>query len=233
MAIAHDATTAFERDGSDPTPSFNHTVGAGADRILLVAVATGGGTAGQRAVTGVTYGGVALTRVFAKDDANFLNVETWYLIAPTAGTAGVIADLGGNPGLCAVGASSYTGVDQTTPLRTPATASGSSATASVAVGSASGDVVFGAIASDSEAGITETGTLRWEFENQGSDCSWGAQQYAGAASVTVQWSQSATGWTVGGVSMIPVGGAAAAATPPPPAFRRVRGRKAQKRREPK
>ena len=152
----------------------------------------------------MTYNSVALTKAGESDDANFLNAEIWYLVAPTTGSNNIVVTWGGTNGARAVGGIGLSGVHQTVTIGTPAQTSGSGAAATATPASAVGDLVVATISSDSEGGITESGTLRWEIQNVGADCSFGAQTYAGASpTVAVAWTQGITGWAVVAVSFKP------------------------------
>src|SRR5450432_294052 len=79
-------------------------------------------TSALAGVSGVTYNGVALTRVVAHNDStNVRRVEMWYLVNPALGNNSVVvteniisaaATVG-----TVVGATTFTGADQTTPIR--------------------------------------------------------------------------------------------------------------------
>jgi uncharacterized repeat protein (TIGR01451 family) len=72
-------------------------------------------------VSGVTYNGVALTRAgFHNDSTNVRRVEMWYLAAPATGNNNIVVSEiipgAGNVGTV-VGATTFTGTDQTSPIR--------------------------------------------------------------------------------------------------------------------
>lgn len=90
----------------------NFNVGTGNDRLLLVGV-----SANDNNVGAITFGGMPLTRVtgsFSNNDAEF-----WYLKNPT-GTGDIVVTMKG-PTSTIVGAYSFSGVNQTSPLPTSAT----------------------------------------------------------------------------------------------------------------
>lgn len=91
-ATSNSATAA----STSNTLSWNHTVTQGANRKLLVAIEL----PANETVTGVTYGGVALTLACGNTvndhGASYLmNVSLWYLDSPTVGTAAVVATRSG------------------------------------------------------------------------------------------------------------------------------------------
>jgi len=139
-AVSRDPVSTFDAGRFTATVSFAHTVGAGADRYLVVAVFDGNlGTT----VTTVTYGGAALTRIGASRGSNIAS-ELWALTAPPTGahTVSVALDSGNDRPL--VAAISFAGIDQSAPAGTPATAAGMGNAISVSVGAAPGDYVLDA-----------------------------------------------------------------------------------------
>ncbi|HYL65689.1 MAG TPA: fibronectin type III domain-containing protein [Nitrosopumilaceae archaeon] len=104
----------------------NFNAGTGTNRELVVGV-----DANNNVVTSVTFGGVQLTKVtssFANNDAEF-----WSLTNPS-GTGNIIVTMGGATS-AVIGAYSFAGIDQTTPIPTSTTnhnsATGSSPTISI------------------------------------------------------------------------------------------------------
>jgi hypothetical protein len=102
--------------------SFN--AGAGSNRLLVVGV-----EANNQYVASVTFGGAQLTggvQSFVNDDAEF-----WYLTNPS-GTANIVVSMTGATSVV-VGAYALSGVDQTNPIPTSATAHGTSGTPGVSM----------------------------------------------------------------------------------------------------
>ena len=66
--------------GSGTTNSWNHTIGSGSNRILMVAVSSGS------SVTGVTYNGIALTELKSIVYNTPYTFSVWYLLNPPSGT---------------------------------------------------------------------------------------------------------------------------------------------------
>lgn len=104
--------------------TFSHTT-SGSNRILFVAV-----TAANGDTTGVTYSGVAMTKINnTVVDNGVLYTSLWYLIAPATGANNVIVSTAGT---AVVGSSaSYTGASQTG-QPDASTTTGSATTASFA-----------------------------------------------------------------------------------------------------
>lgn len=110
MAIAYDTNTAPARTiGTSHT--FSHTC-SGSDRLLVVmGQDTSGGTS---TVTGVTYNGVAMTKIAGAQVPSDRQITMWYLVAPATGTNDVVVTSSTSQNL-RFHSISYTGVDQTTP----------------------------------------------------------------------------------------------------------------------
>lgn len=112
MAIAFDANTTVQTAISI-TLTYNHTVGAGADRILFVLVWTGSGSV----TTGVTYNGVAMTKIADKAAAGATEMSLWRLTNPASGSHDVVVtNNGGGAARSTSYSSSYSGVAQTNPI---------------------------------------------------------------------------------------------------------------------
>ncbi|MFM9882760.1 MAG: DUF4347 domain-containing protein, partial [Burkholderiales bacterium] len=204
MSVAVD-TTSTGSGSSVNSVTVSHVTTSAGDRLMLVGVsmdATGG-----RTVTGVTYAGQNLTLVGAQTGgANPVRVEIWRLINPPSGTANAVVTLSGNADGISVGVTTFTGVHQTTPLGTFASAIGTSAAPSVNVTSAAGDLVYDVVAGKDATSLTQGAgqTELWEVANGSGDERGAASTEAGAATVTMSWSKttSATAeWAIGGVSI--------------------------------
>lgn len=107
MSIAFDAKSS----GNSVTPQTSLTVAhtcTGSNLVLFVGVGADS-TAGP---TGVTYNGVALTKV--DEHLNFA-LSSWYLVAPTTGTHDIVITFAASHYI-AGGGISLTGVDPGTPI---------------------------------------------------------------------------------------------------------------------
>lgn len=150
MTIAFDAVSAdtFSAANVASLTSAAFTI-AGSDRVLFAAMIAGAGTpAAHSAMKWGGSTGTDLTQV-----GTSLNVgangrmSAWRLIAPTAASQTLYGEYATNQDETAIGGTSYTGVDQTTPVGTPVTnvgtATGSGPTnMTVNVTTAVGDVVW-------------------------------------------------------------------------------------------
>lgn len=126
-SVTFDASSSSAGNGTN-TVTWSHTVAAGSNRYLSVLVDSYF-AAGE--VTGVTFNGVALSNV-GSYSANDPRASIWGLVAPDTGTHNVTVTFAGaasSNGACY--AMSFTGVDQTTPTGTFASANNTSTTPSV------------------------------------------------------------------------------------------------------
>lgn len=214
MAIAHDSTTATTSGGKDVSGiTFPHTVGAGSDRYLKVGVAIN--QWGPATVSSITYAGVAMTRLGGSVLSGFIRVEYWYLLNPPTGTHDVVVTLSDSPMNLACAASSYFGVNQTTPHGTESTATGVGTAPSVSVQSAPGELVVDVMAC-ADTGYVSVGsgqTLRGVADNGTTEAVCAVSDEAGATSVTMSHTiGAANDWAIIGVSLRPAA-AGAAVTP--------------------
>lgn len=196
--------------------TWSHVVAAGTD-VLLVAT-----FAGARSATGVTYGGVALTKLqTVAANGTQLLLDLWYLVSPTAGTANVVASFGSTTkaGASALGIS---GVNTAAPFGTPATKTGApsgTTTQAITVVGATGDLAIDFFAT--ENGDTATITPNAAGETAAGGTTIGAPgsgatsykggfgQVASATSTTMSWSvANGTKWfAYVGVSIAATAGA--------------------------
>ena len=135
----------------------NFVVGSGTNKVLIVGVESSAGT-----VSGVTYGGVALTQVISQ--SNVVESEFWILKNPPSGTADIVVTMSGISTVV-VGAYSFFGVDQTTPVPTTVTNSSTTNHPSTTIinnNAYSWLLDSVSIASDSLSGPTQTS--RWNVD---------------------------------------------------------------------
>jgi hypothetical protein len=195
-AITVNGTITSANAVSTNSLTWSHTVAAGANRALFVQLSI---DTLSVSVTGVTYGGIALTLV-GRGAGNHA-VEIWRLINPTVGTANVVASFSGNTA-AAGGATTFNGVNQSTPTGTFVSATGTGTIASVTVASAAGDLVIdaeywqGNISGTPGAGQT----VNWFLQNARLFGS--STREAGAPSVVMDTSVAAARqWEIGAVSI--------------------------------
>ena len=135
MAVTSGSISSTYTNGASSL-TWMHTVDAGTNRALFVEVSINDPSV---SVTGITYGGVALTKVGRSAGSHA--VEIWALTNPNLGSANVVVSFSGSTE-AAAGATTFHGVNQTTPYGTFAAASGTGTVGSVTVASAVGDKVI-------------------------------------------------------------------------------------------
>lgn len=213
MSIAFDAATTDTYVGG-MSRTWSHPC-TGSDRFLVVCIAVYTNTAG---VSGVTYAGVSMTLIGTITATGGCVVHMYALKNPASGANNVVATLSGPPWYYAFAAASYTGVDQTTPYGTYASASGGSGTPTVDVSSASGELVVDALAARMNPSSPGSGQTQRALVNNASD---GANiraaisEEAGAATTTMSWSGSGATWAIIGLPLKPAAGGGGAVKLPP------------------
>ena len=206
-AVSVDNTTTAVSAANVSSLTWSHTVGAGANRILLVSISFRDGNV---TATSVTYGGTALTLIDSQNGPGNQNrTEMWYLLAPPSGTASVVVNM--SAGKRIVGASvSYTGVNQGSPLGTSACANNTGLIASVAVSSGAGQLVVDTITANGDASLLLAGLAQTQLWNTfsgtgdaGNARSGGSTQ-AGAATTTMSWTLLVPKpWSICAVPLLP------------------------------
>ena len=202
--------------GAAPTITLAHT-SAGTNLVLVVGVSINITNNTGATVTGVTYNGTALTSAGAHNDAgNTRRVEMWSLIAPAIGANNVIVTLslpGGTGTLgVVVGAITFTGADQTSPLRPFVSTDGAAgATPSLNVPSGLNEMVIDTLAAGGDQTITlgPSQTARWNLQSLTSlanpDVRGTGSTRGGAPSVPMSETLSGTSnWSLGALSLKPL-----------------------------
>ena len=103
------------------TTGLTHTVGAGTDRLLVLA--TGYETSSVNDITGVTYGGqtmIPIAEEVIDSSGVYARSALWYLneagIQAASGTTFIVTYSSGNPSYMMHAAATYQGVDQSAPI---------------------------------------------------------------------------------------------------------------------
>lgn len=214
--VAVDASTSASANMTGTANlTFAHTTTATANRLLLVGVSINITNAPTAGVVGVTYNGTALSFVGAHNDAgNTRRVEMWYLLAPVSGTQNVVVSVnvpgGVNDGVVA-GATTFTGVDQTSPLGTFVSEDGAAGTYSqVDIPGVVNGMVFDTLSTDGTQTVTQglgTQTIQWNARsnnNTNPGVRGVATTRSGAPSVPNSDTFSGTSnWSEGGVGINP------------------------------
>ena len=193
-AVAGQAQIVFDASASgsgetNPTISWQHTVGNGNNRILVVGLGVNVANPYPPA-SSVTYAGQPLTRQVL-NNTGFPVSEIWTLVNPPTGTANVVVTHP-SEGVITGGSASFSGVDQTTPVRASNSAREPiftpSGTISTSVTTNPGDVVIDSFtAYDSFSRTPGAGqTLRWS-SNFAALAGFGSTKTADSNPTTVSW----------------------------------------------
>ncbi|HNO30139.1 MAG TPA: sortase [Anaerolineales bacterium] len=216
------ATTGASSTGAVTSLTFSHTPGNGSNRLLLVSVATGSpdNSASAGTVSTVTFNGTLMSLVGSVISPVIgTNTNSYiYMLKDanitTTGAANVVVT--NTNSTVVASATTFTNVDQTTPLGTYRSNANSSNSANLSLAtpyvSAAGEVVF-------SLGSVEQGTTnRTIATSAGQTQLWNVSNHAyvngatstipGAASVNPTYTASAARiWTIGVVSIKPSGAA--------------------------
>lgn len=188
MPIAHDSSAKVLSLAS-ATATFSHTC-TGSDRILFVTCMHGSGTGDH--VTGITYNGVAMTRISRSTSSNEA-CYLYYLIAPDTGAHDIVVSLD-TATTCRATSASYTGALQSgVPDASGTNTTETGTTLSKAITTILDNcwLVYGvSLADGSAATATDSGSVRQqESENCIGDSN-GAKTPAGSYSGGITWGSS-------------------------------------------
>lgn len=155
-AITPDAVSVGSIEGNVTLDVTHTATGTGTDGLMAcgIATSTGGGTT----VSSVVWDPAGVNQAFTQVGTIHLTdvrTDLWYLKAPTAGSAKPIRITTSAGVNHAAWCATWTGVDQTTPLGTVVSTSGTASPISQTPGSAVGDLVIDVAAWSSNA-VTET-----------------------------------------------------------------------------
>ncbi len=213
--VAVATTTGQSNNASSLT--FSHTVSTGFNRLLMVGISTGNtnnnGTSAS-IVSTVTYGGTPMTLVGSVNAGGHVRTFMYALVNPAVGTANIVITTSSSRPITA-GATSFTGVNQTTPYGTfysnSTTSSVSTATVS-GISSASNELVYDVVAVDMDGGDPLTlspgsgQTARWNtpgVKNTRRVHGAGSTK-VGSANTTMSWTWSGgQQYAMGAVSLKP------------------------------
>ena len=217
--VAVDATTSANSEltgTGTKNVTFNHRT-TGTNLLLIVGVSMTITNQTASAVTGVTYKGNALTLIGAHNDAgNTRRVEMWYLLNPPTGNNSTIVSINipSNKTIgVAVGATTFTGVDQTVPLGTFVSADGAAGTtSSIDVPSVVNGMILDTLAIGGTRTVTVSGpqVQQWNQTSGGfgsndpPDVTGTGSSRTGAPSVPLSETFSGTSnWSLGAISINP------------------------------
>ena len=186
--------------------TWSHTTGSNTNRLLLVGVSVGDG---NTSVSSIKYNGTNLTKVGDAKNANKVKVELWRLINPPSGIYNVVVTVSGSAKFVS-GATTYSGVHQTSPLGTIAKANGTNVNPKATVSGTSTDLVIDVVAAKDSSrtlSVNASQTQRYQGVTTASTASinvrGGGSSKQGASSVTMSWSLSPSGsdWAIVAVAI--------------------------------
>lgn len=174
--------------GGTVTESF--LTGSGSNRLLIVSISTwdNGGTAGG--CTTVTYGLQSMSLLSGSPATNGAwYTEQWVLVAPTSGTANIIATVAGTTTKIGLGTISFTGADQTTGIDTNSSATGTSGTVTKALTlGATNEYMVDAMSHNSaNTSSSRTNTSIYEDATSGTDTAAQYGSISGSGSQSMSW----------------------------------------------
>lgn len=108
------------------TTTLSYTVGSLTNGALIVSLSTWNNGGTGTGCSGVTYNGVAMTKVGSGASNGSFYTEQWVLAAPASGTHNIVATVSGKTDKLGMSAASFSGVDQTTVYDVNNTATGTS-----------------------------------------------------------------------------------------------------------
>jgi uncharacterized repeat protein (TIGR01451 family) len=177
--------------------NVSYTNGTGPNRFMLVSIGTP-----NIDVTGISNNGVALNLVASiAGNGNKNKAFIFSQVNPPSGVNNLVVNLAASADVI-VGITSFSNVDQTTPVGTPVTASA----ATVTVLNTTNQLVFGTAYSD--GGVSDTGasqTNLWRLTQGG--VSGAGSRAAGSPNDVLSWSAGAHACSIGvGINAASVGG---------------------------
>jgi hypothetical protein len=201
MAIAVDAATDVHENSGDGVVSLTHT-STGSNRAVFAGVC--GTDVDALTSTSCTYDGTAMTEMWDVTSGVFMNAG-YRLAGQSTGavtvTSTIAADIPIRQGLSVV---SLTGVDQTTPVGTPQSATGSTSPASLTLASVGSDDMLVDFLFLQDAGTITIGANQTERTTEDLADSWFAKTstQSGADGAVMSWTFSASGvsWAYGAVA---------------------------------
>jgi len=203
-SIVHQSSSGQYQDyGSGPgSITWNHTVGAGSDRLLIVSTAIDSNNGAV--VRQVSFDGNLLTRKQVKNQGWEQEVQLWYMLDPPVGTYPVTVSYSQTNYGIEARASSYTGVSPNKPISTAVVAGGSGTAAAVTIASAPGELVIDALAYRSGGTMSANASQTERFNQSASWNGTAGSDKAGASSVTMSWSlQYGATWSMAAASLRP------------------------------
>lgn len=183
MAITYDTKTTKQASATN-SMSWSHTCASDANLLVMSSAIHTGGSG--RAITSITYGGVAMTAAKVVDTC-----EIWYLVNPSSGANTLAITWSGSPTYLSASAVSFKGADTANPLIDTDSAGPVVGTPSLTLTTNRGGVVVDSYYEDdndgSAPGAGQTAIMGFQFPSN-TDWSRGSYEIATGSSVTMSWS---------------------------------------------
>jgi uncharacterized repeat protein (TIGR01451 family) len=225
VTVVGAATTG--KANSTASLSFSHTIGSGANRLMLVGISfecsgVSCGSSATPTISAVNFAGNALTRVGgAFANGNDTQVDIWRLFNPPANLTGNVTVTLSAATPVVAGAITFAGADQSQSL-TFTGANGNGGTLQVtSIPSAAGELIFSTVSWDGTltvANISTSGTTQWRVRTDANDGANAGQTGAAGAKTAVSASETMTAtpstgdWAIGAVSIEPASTSGTAST---------------------
>lgn len=172
---------------------------------------------GARTVTGVTYGGVAMTQASVEvGDLSSSGVQIWGLANPPSGSQTVVVTFSGTGAYCSAGSISVTGSDTTTcfvVIGTPTT--GNSTAPSASITAPSGSLIIDVVGNNNGKVFTIASGQTQEWTNSAAGNEVASSTIAATgSSQSVSWTvDTASNWSQCIAAFGPSGGAGSSFVP--------------------
>jgi hypothetical protein len=189
-------------NASQSSLSWSHTT-SGTNRVLVVGVSW----AGSQTVSSVTYAGTTMTSIGSVSNGSNARAQLFYLLEsalPTSGTSNTVqVTMSAAATEIVGGAVTFRGANQTTPVGSFASATGSSSTPSVTVTSNTGETVIDTVEVRSSTAMTAGASQTQRWQMQPSSFRGAGSTEAGASTVTMSWTSGSAAWAIGAVGVKP------------------------------
>jgi pectate lyase len=201
-AIAFDAASrAATTTTGRTTLSWSHTVGGGADRLMVVGVAIEDATTADANITSVTYNGVALTAVpnskRSGGGTGIIQTQLFYGLSGGLGAAGahtVVVNTQGPVDGISAGATTFTGATQAAPqpAATNVDTSGADSISTSITSTVANAWIVDVVGSGNSGSFTASGgqTERWDIAASGMTGASSTKALGAAGATTLGWSHS-------------------------------------------
>ncbi len=217
VCIKYDAASSASAPLTASKVTWSHSTGQNSNRMLLVGVSLRGYGGSVASVFSVTYGGSplfggsALTKVGSYSIRHNSRVELWRLVNPASGARNIEVTLSGTGTSFITGATSWSGVHQTTPVGEFASNGANdfwTNLPSVNVASEDGEWVVDVVSTPYSLSdpIPVAGggqTQRWNLYGPDEMRGFGSSKPGAAPSVPMSWTTKPEDWSIGAVSIKP------------------------------